>query len=291
MEQKNRQGLLDLHAHLACLSGAYANMLLRQYGDGAGAAELTKEQQLCLALQELELRRSGGITTCFSCGTMEEWRYLQQFRDREELLISFGIHPWYADRYQPGDVQEAYEACDLIGEIGMDSVWCQVPLACQEAVFREQLAASARLKKPVLLHTKGQERRIAELLRECLQPVCVHWYSGDLETFEQYREMGCYFTLGPDFAQVLTDGGPGPEQQEKKPLYRRMLETLPLDRIFLETDGISAVAWARDTEVLPLSEIPAVLQENLCFLSRETGKTEEELQERFRTNLERFLGK
>ena len=54
----------------------------------------------------------------------------------------------------------------MVGEIGMDSVWCQVPLPIQERVFREQLAMACSLKKPVVLHTKGQEKAIASILKE-----------------------------------------------------------------------------------------------------------------------------
>ena len=82
----------------------------------------------------------------------------------------------------------------------MDSVWCDIPLDIQQKRLEEQLQIAADLKKPVLLHTKGQEKRIAELLRGFPYHICVHWYSGTEQDLEPYLDMGCYFTLGPDFS-------------------------------------------------------------------------------------------
>ena len=50
----------------------------------------------------------------------------------------------------------------------------------------EQWQIAADLKKPVLLHTKGQEKRIAELLRGFPYHICVHWYSGTEQDLEPY---------------------------------------------------------------------------------------------------------
>ena len=43
---------------------------------------------------------------------------------------------------------------------------CDTPLDIQEAVFREQLALARSLDKPVILHTKGQEKEVAGILKE-----------------------------------------------------------------------------------------------------------------------------
>lgn len=41
----------------------------------------------------------------------------------------------------------------------MDSVWCDVDLKIQKEVFEKQLQFAQALNKPVILHTKGQEKR------------------------------------------------------------------------------------------------------------------------------------
>ncbi len=79
------------------------------------------------------------------------------------LLPTAGLHPWQAASYFVNDMLPYLTACPVIGEIGMDSVWCDVPLDRQEEVFRAQLAIACQMKKPVILHTKGEEflRRIS----------------------------------------------------------------------------------------------------------------------------------
>ena len=73
------------------------------------------------------------------------------------LLPTAGLHPWQATSYFVNDMLPYLTACPVIGEIGMDSVWCDVPLDRQEEVFRAQLAIACQMKKPVILHTKGEE--------------------------------------------------------------------------------------------------------------------------------------
>ena len=73
------------------------------------------------------------------------------------LLPTAGLHPWQAASYFVNDMLPYLTACPVIGEIGMDSVWCDVPLDRQEEVFRAQLAIACQMKKPVILHTKGEK--------------------------------------------------------------------------------------------------------------------------------------
>lgn len=270
------------------------------------------------ARMELDLRRTNGILTCFSAGTPGEWERLLPFRGQPELRLSFGVHPWYADQYTVEECLDCLKDCDLIGEIGMDSVWCGVPLDIQQKQLERQLQAAADQKKAVLLHTKGCEARIADIVKGFPGRICVHWYSGSLKDLEAFLKQDCYFTLGPDLAPILnTDltlargrseelraddretladaddlaklrAGSG-ETRQKEELYRRMLREIPLERMFVETDGISAVAWARGEERLPLAEIPRVLRQSMETVSRARRIPLEALGARMRENLREFL--
>lgn len=298
--------MIDMHAHFFCI-----------------------ERETSVT-EELRLRRADGLRTFFSCGTPEEWEKTKRLRSREEVYVSFGIHPWYADRYDAEEYTELFQMCDAIGEIGIDNVWCEVPYEIQRRQLERQLDIAARLGKAVILHTKGQEKEIAQMIRDFPNPVCVHWYSGDVDTFEQFLELGCYFTLGPDFAQLCkaadtgqidTAGGTdktadaagiagkaadmaeGRSQTadsvpkelesdfnwEQARLYGRMAREIPLDRLFLETDGISAVAWALGSEYTGLDRISQVLWENARYLAEIRNIEEEMLCRRMEQNLNKFL--
>lgn len=256
--------VIDLHAHLS----------------------LSETEDCDKIRQELEVRRGEGIFTCFSAGTPGEWRQLETYRSREELLVSFGIHPWYADRYTLEECKEYLEQCDFIGEIGMDSVWCQVPGKVQERQLEEQLQLACELQKPVILHTKGEEKRVSQILRGFQGKACVHWYSGNLKDLEAYLEQDCYFTLGPDTGALCRAKN---ESHEQKVRWR-MLREIPAERLFVETDGLAAIAWARGVQELSVEEISKTLKENLAVAAKVKGMTVAALEEQMKKNLRAFLG-
>ncbi len=301
--------MLDMHAHLLCLSDGYGE-------------KLTDREMQAAGVRELALRREYGVDTVFSCGTPRELdimeRYLREAGPDEDTgaeknvqsevqpgageisqsgarraarygecvrdYLSFGIHPWQSDRWQPQEWRGYFQRVPMIGEIGMDSVWTTVPLQTQRRVFAQQLEIAADLGRPVILHTKGQEAQIAEMIRGFPGHVCVHWYSGDEKNFEKFLEMGCFFTLGPDLSEVCGSAA-------DEGLYSRMLREIPAARLFLETDGLSSIAWMRGqgAEDVPFAQIPAVLGRNLDFAAGRKQMTAEALQALIWNNFREFL--
>lgn len=230
-----------------------------------------------VADEELKLRSDNGILTCFSSGTPKEWKLLCRYKDRDDILISFGIHPWYADLYTVEECREYFEQCDFVGEIGMDSVWCDVPLRVQQLQLEKQLQVAESLKKPVILHTKGQEGKIADMIRGFSQKVCVHWFSGTESDFEKFLDLGCYFTLGPDTAD------------KNNSLIKKMVKEIPVDRLFLETDGVSAISWALEKECEDIIDIPGVLSSNIEYAAKMKNCTVDFLLKQMQDNLNAFL--
>lgn len=142
-----------------------------------------------------------GIPTMV-CGTdPEDARWVMELCHMPEvegiLFPVFGLHPWYADQWKVEDMMPYLEKCQVIGEIGMDSLWCNVPLKRQKEVLEKQLQIAAEWKKPVVLHTKDQEREILELIRKYPNTYLVHWYSADHD-LDGYLDLDCYFSVGPD---------------------------------------------------------------------------------------------
>lgn len=174
-----------------------------------------------------------GIPTMV-CGTdPEDARWVMELchmPEAEEILFPvFGLHPWYADQWKVEDMMPYLEKCQVIGEVGMDSLWCNVPLKRQKEVLEKQLQIAAEWKKPVVLHTKDQEREILELIRKYPNTYLVHWYSADHD-LGGYLDLDCYFSVGPD---VIWN-----------PAVQQVAKRVPENRILLETDGMGAVKWA-----------------------------------------------
>lgn len=185
--------------------------------------------------EELKERREGKIPSLLCASNPMEADKLAALcsepGNNSFLIPTFGLHPWYADRFTVTDMEPFFSRCFVIGEIGMDSVWCDVPLDIQEKAFTRQLAVASDMKKPVILHTKGQEQRIASLISEFPNTYLVHWYSSPVFP-KLYLELDCYFSIGPDVWW--------------NPDVRKLAACLPDDRILIETDGLGAVTWAFD---------------------------------------------
>ena len=286
--------MLDMHAHLPSPAQE----------DGAKETEIHRAAVKSEALREMKFILEHGISTCISCGTPGEWKFCRQTGSeltaqrpdgqKRGIYLSFAVHPWYSDCFCPEDYMDCFQACDVVGEAGMDSVWCGVPLDVQKSVFERQLRIAADLKKPVILHTKGMEAQIADMVRDFPGKICVHWYSGDIRTFEKFLELGCWFTLGPDLSRICRNAENGSERvgdsdRASEKLYRYMIENIPAQKLFVETDGLSAVAWAYDVSRFELENLPGILQNNLKFVSDVKGIPAEMMQQMVFENLESFL--
>ncbi len=173
------------------------------------------------------------------------------------LIPMAGLHPWQAglgragvDRLRPYLAQSPF-----VGEIGLDKIWCDVPLDQQVDVLLYQLEIAQALAKPILLHSKGYEAELLDLVHDYLYPIIVHWYScEDPDLLQAYIDRGCHFTLASD--------------QGRDPGTRLLWQLAPADRIHLETDGYEALIWAQEefgpgdsllgcTESTPDRSIPA----------------------------------
>lgn len=206
------------------------------------------------------------------------------------LIPTFGLHPWHAGEYSVEEMKKYLDSCSVIGEIGMDSVWCEVPLPVQQAVLEQQLLLAAEQKKPVILHTKGQEAQIAELIGRYPNTYLVHWYSSE-QYVEEYLKLDCYFSIGPDVWWNRA--------------VQRVARLVPENRILVETDGMSAVKWAYEEAEAEFSDesdgsgirkrpVPGSVREALTRSLEETARIRsmetEKLKRVVRQNFEMFCG-
>ncbi len=178
--------------------------------------------------RERQERENKGIVSLVCASTPMEAQKVFSCKGRH-LIPTCGVHPWYALEWGMESMEEWMKRCPVIGEVGMDSVWCSVPLDLQEDVFRRQLSMACSQNKPVILHTKGQEENIARIIREYPNRYLIHWYSCESH-LEKYLSQECYFSIGPDvwWNEAVAD----------------VVRKVPRNRLLVETDGLEAVKWA-----------------------------------------------
>lgn len=150
--------------------------------------------------------------------------------DKPGVAYTFGIHPWFLNEDNHDEhilsVEKIVRIPFIIavGEAGFDRL--RGPSAeLQRRTFEEQVMISEEIKKPVIIHcVRGWDELLSVQKRlRPKMPWLVHGFRGNTELASQLLSKGMYLSFWFEF--VLRPDSAG------------LLQTLPLDRIFLETDG------------------------------------------------------
>ena len=173
----------------------------------------------------VDLQSQHQIPSLYSVDSPKQLQIIQE----HGLDYSIGVHPWNASIQFLEEMMPLLENAQIIGEIGMDSVWCDNDLNVQKEVFTRQIAYAASAHKPVVLHSKGQEKEILDILRQYPNTYFVHWYSC-LDYVDDYNEVASYFSVGPSIG--------------KDEAVTQLVKRIPIEKLLLESDGIDAIEWA-----------------------------------------------
>ncbi|MEZ4225073.1 MAG: TatD family hydrolase [Polyangiaceae bacterium] len=121
-------------------------------------------------------------------------------------------------------VRELAGEAFAIGEIGLDGHWVPEPLwEAQERVFRDLVAIALEHDKPIIIHTRKREAHCFEILQEMgATRVDWHCFGGRVKLARRIAEHGHFLSI--------------PANVAKHEAFTRMVETLPRDRLLLETD-------------------------------------------------------
>ena len=173
----------------------------------------------------IQLQKENQISGICNVANLKEYELVKE----QGLFYSCGVHPWQASPTLLDQMLPIMEKAPIIGEIGMDSVWCDVDLDVQKEIFMKQIQFAYTYKKPVILHTKGQEKEILDIIRKYPNTYIVHWY-GCMEYVSEYNQVASYFTIGPSI--------------QREEAVRQVVQNVFIEKLLLETDGINAVKWA-----------------------------------------------
>ena len=144
-------------------------------------------------------------------------------------FYSVGIHPWDCQQSTVNS-QQILMKCfgDLnflaIGECGLDKV-CDTDFEVQKEVFIKQIKLSEQLEKPLIIHAVRSYPDIISIRKETKAKATwiIHGFQGNEQSVEQLIKHGIYLSLG----EVLF-------KNETK--ARQLLQTIPLEKLFFETD-------------------------------------------------------
>jgi len=121
-------------------------------------------------------------------------------------------------------VRDHVDEAFAVGEIGLDGYWVPESLwAQQEAAFRELVQLAMEADKPIIIHTRKRERRALEILTELgARRVDWHCFGGKLKLARAIADAGHWLSI--------------PANARRSESFTRMLESLPRDKLLLETD-------------------------------------------------------
>jgi TatD DNase family protein len=178
------------------------------------------------------------------------------------VLPSYGLHPWDVGNASPRWRDALRRALDAdpgaaVGEVGLDR-WMltraraddprlaglrRASLAEQSEALAWQLALAAERERPVTIHCLDAWGALLELLRATPRPArgfLLHAYGGSAEMACEFAALGAFFSFNGAFLG------------ERHAAKREVFQTLPHDRLLVETDAPAMpLPPARRTHALP----------------------------------------
>ncbi len=142
-------------------------------------------------------------------------------------FYSVGIHPWYINTEKESEFNELAQISKktnvlAIGECGLDKV-CDTDFDLQQTYFIKQIRLANILQKPLIIHCVKAFNETLQLLQQqrVQGAVIFHGFAKNSTLAKQLVNKGYYLSFGK---HLLTVSG------------AITFKTIPLERIFLETD-------------------------------------------------------
>jgi len=154
------------------------------------------------------------------------------------IYTSVGVHPEYANEVEDDFIKKLYDfipykKIKAIGEIGLDYHYEGYDKQKQIYIFENQLELAKINNFPVIIHSRNATEDTLKILKKYRPSGVVHCFSGSAETAKEILSLGMYIS----FTGVITF------KNAVKAI--KALESIPIDKILLETDCpfMAPVPW------------------------------------------------
>lgn len=146
------------------------------------------------------------------------------------LLPGAGLFPTILDLDQAGEVRDYLRShagtIAVIGEVGLDywKVQEEPDRELQREIFRGFIELSLQLDLPLNVHSRSAGRHAIEfLIKHSARRVQLHAFDGKASSALPGLEAGYFFSIPPSVV--------------RSPQKQKLVRSLPLDRILIETDS------------------------------------------------------
>ena len=181
-----------------------------------------------------------GVGNIITVGTDLESskKAIELSEDYAGIYAAVGIDPQSAATIDKADIAKLGEMARhagavAIGETGLDFYRDYSPKTAQMQAFKWQLALSAELELPIIIHCRQAETGMLDLLSSCISNYgdtrgqyrgVIHCFSGDSNTAKEYLKMGLYLSLGAYIGYPSSRG------------THEVIRSIPRERLLVETD-------------------------------------------------------
>lgn len=202
-------GLIDSHCHL-------------------DAPEFAADRLAVLA----RARAAGVVAQIIPAVTAASFDALAQLTASEiDLHAAYGLHPMYLAEHRTEHLDRVREhlasgTAVAVGECGLDYFVEGLDPAQQRLYFRAQVELAREFELPLVLHARRSvDEVIATLRRVGKVGGVVHSFSGSEEQAQQLWKLGFGLGIG------------GPVTFERAQRLRRIVASMPIEFLLLETDA------------------------------------------------------
>jgi TatD DNase family protein len=232
--------------------------------------------------QALQRAHEAGVAEQIIAAVKAAWwpRIRQLCQQTAGLYPSYGLHPMYLDDHleEHLDALAAWAHDDrpvAIGECGLDFYIEDPQPERQQFYFEQQLRIAAELGLPVIIHARRSVEEVINTLRR--HPGVggmLHSFSGSEQQAYRLIDMGFFLSFG------------GPVTYERAKRLHRLLKSLPLEAILLETDSPDQPGSSHRGE----RNEPAFLPEILNTVAHLRDESPERIAQQTVANTRRLFG-
>jgi len=226
------------------------------------------------AIAEAEAAR---VYTLAVTTTPKAWpRNRQLTEGKRYVRAALGLHPQLVAK-RPDDLElwrRYLPETKYVGEVGLDAGPRHYrSLQAQTMTFRTVLDCCAEAGDKVLtVHSVRCASAVLDLIQAHLPPsravAIMHWFTGSNSEARRALELGCYFSVNAEMGR--TERG------------RKLLATLPMERLLTETDGPFTMIEGRSAK-------PADVSTAVEIIAQAQGISSEAAKVAIRANLKHLL--
>jgi TatD DNase family protein len=189
---------------------------------------------------------AGGLQRFFNCAiTPADWPLVKSYAERDPRVVPFfGFHPWFGDLADKKAFEKLAEYLAwppaLAGEMGLDRARKNLDFELQKEVFIGQLELAVKFQKPFAVHCVRAWAETIELIKKHAPGLkfLMHSFNGSKEIAQEIERMGGYFSV--PVRQFLKAEDP----------FKEVFQTLPPERILMETDFPYQVKWTTPSDYI-----------------------------------------